>query len=549
MVNVSKPTIVNLNHARRGVAARDAAARMALGDVGPSHTMSFYSILFETAQDRSEGDPLSPPAFFVNLNCDQVVAAITAGKDEYNLKPFFHSRLHRVDAVNYRHDVIRDLDDTPLHERVNSFAQTMHAIREYLARVAKLYYREQQQAWFLNAVDIYCQAITSLAHDLNGLGIKSRGFIGFRDYVVRYAGSSPFKSLVSETRNLKADLATVDYCVHIKGNGFTVRKTEGEADYSAEVEATFAKFKQGAARDYLVKFSENADMNHVEAKILEFVAKLHPQVFGALEDFCVRHSEFIDGTIATFDREVQFYIAYLEYIANLRRAGLRFCYPHVSNHTKEVYDNDGFDIALAHKLVAAGSSVVCNDFYLKGNERILVVSGPNQGGKTTFARAFGQLHYLANVGLPVPGREAQLFLFDKLFTHFEKEEKVENLRGKLEDDLVRVRGILDEATPQSIIILNEVFTSTTIQDETFLSSKVMEQIIDLGLLCVWVTFVDELASFSPQTVSMVSTVVPENPALRTFKVVRRPADGLAYAMAIAQKYALTYDAIRERMRP
>ena len=515
---------------------------------GRHDSARFCSILFASPADRIGDDSLQAPEFFADLNCDQIVDAVTAGRDEYNLKPFFHACLPRVEAIEYRHEVMQDLESASLYERIASFAGKMRELREHLVQSQKMYYKEQKEAWFLDAVEIYSEVIKYFVAELASSDLRSRGFVAFRDYLNDYAASARFNSLLAQTKNLKADLATVEYCVLIKGSGFTVRKYEGEADYSIEVEQTFKKFKQGAAKDYRVKFSASVDMNHIEAKILEFVAKLYPDVFSALQEFSRRNKDFVDRTIAVFDREVQFYLAYLEYAAPLKRAGLHFCYPRLSNLSNEVYDYDGFDIALGLKLLNEKTSVVCNDFYLKDRERILVVSGPNQGGKTTFARAFGQLHYLANIGCPVPGREARLFLFDRLFTHFEKEEKVENLRGKLEEDLLRIHDILSRATPRSIIVLNEIFTSTTIQDETFLSKKVMEEVIELGLLCVWVTFVDELASFGPQVVSMVSTVVPENPALRTFKILQRPADGLAYAMAIVQKYGLTRDSIRKRIK-
>lgn len=300
-------------------------------------------------------------------------------------------------------------------------------------------------------------------------------------------------------------------------------------------------------KDYLIKFPEFTGMGHVEAQIVELVAKLNPEIFLFFDQYCAKYHNFVDPILQRFDREVQFYISYIRYIGKLRSAGLPFCYPTVEQRTKEIHGDGIFDLALAATLVAEGAAVVPNDFYLQGQERVLVVSGPNQGGKTTFARTLGQLHFLASLGCPVPGSKAQLFLCDRILTHFEKEESLENLRGKLQDDLLRIHRVLQQATPNSLVVINEIFSSTALEDAVFLATEIMQRILALDCLCVCVTFLDEVAALGPSVASMVSTVASEDPALRTFKLIRRPADGRAYAMAIAEKHRLTYRPLKQRL--
>ncbi len=238
---------------------------------------------------------------------------------------------------------------------------------------------------------LYVDAVHRLARDLSQLDLHSRGLLAVRDHLLDYVASDNVTRLTAEIGQLKDQLSGVRYCLDISDGRIKVSRYEGEADYSTEVAATFAKFRQGAVKDYRVKFSNYTEMNHVEAAVLDLVARLYPEVFAALDGFCVRHRDYLDSTVAAFDRDVQFYLAYRDFTGRLERHGLTFCYPQISEQSKEVLGRETFDIALASKLTAEHSPLVCNDFHLTDPERIFVVSGPNQGGKTTFARTFGQL--------------------------------------------------------------------------------------------------------------------------------------------------------------
>ena len=509
--------------------------------------MAFHSILFEKPEDGPKRDDVPEPDFFGDLNLDQIVSAITIRWNDYNLKPFFYTELSREEAITYRHEVMQDLDNVAVLGSIKAFAQGMRKMREHLTQAEKLHYRLQKSWWLLEAVVVYGETLAVFARDLPLAAPTSKGLRAFHQYLAGYVASERFQSLTRDADDIKRHLSAIRYCVLIKGNAVTVRPYDAEIDYSADVLQIFEKFKQGAVKDHRVELRDWLDMNHVEAHVLDFVAQLYPQAFIELATYCANNASYLDATIRTFDREVQFYLAYRDYIDICKAAGLCFCYPRVSSDSKAVRCDETFDLALAHKLTSEKASVVCNDFHLDDEERLIVVSGPNNGGKTTFARTFGQLHYLARIGCPVPGRNAALFLYDRLFTHFEREENTNDLRGKLQDDLMRVHHILTRATSRSVIMMNEIFSSTTLTDALFLSRKIIGEILERNALCVCVTFIEELAHLGEQAVSMVSEIKPGDPASRTYRVRRKPADGRAYAVSVAEHYGLTYDHLKERL--
>ena len=515
-----------------------------------AEAMPFRTILFPPGREMLRCQRSDEPACFIDLNLDQIVAALVAKRDEDVLRPFFYSPYRDEETVRYRQAVFGDLEQAEIFQVFPVFCEAMRSVRANLLYAEKITSKRHRHLVILRAVGLYCDAVASLLRGLRSLTLRSGGLTNLRSYLAAYTSSAAFTQLATETRDLRDTFLKLSYGMLFRGDKVTVRKYASEPDYTVTILERFAKFRQGdATPSPRPRLRDDFSLNHIEEGILDFVGQLFPEQFRQLEDYVARHLDFIDAVIATFDREIGFFISYLSFIDPLRRAGLPFCHPDVSASDKNTKVSGSFDLALAAKLISEKRSIVRNDFRLSGAERLIVVSGPNQGGKTTFARMFGQLHFLAGLGCPLPGREARLFLPDHVFTHFEREEDIANLRGKLEDELVRLHRSCQAITSNSVIVLNEIFNSTSLDDQIFLSTKVLEHVLAVDAIGVCVTFIDGLSTLSEKTVSMVSTVGPDDPARRTFEIIRKPADGLAYALSLALKRGVTYEQLRTRVRP
>jgi DNA mismatch repair protein MutS len=369
----------------------------------------------------------------------------------------------------------------------------------------------------------------------------------FTAYIGGYSSTTAFRLLANEAARIAGDLARVRYQLQIKGSRVTVSSYNGATDYSEEVAAVFAKFKGDAVKDYRATFRSGPEMDGVEGQVLNLVARINPVPFAALDAYFQANQGFVDSGVAAFDRDSQFYLAYLGYIDRFRATGLPFCYPSLSTTPVRTVALGCFDVALAAKVAMSGLTIVTNDLELGPKERVVVVTGPNNGGKTTFARALGQLHYLASLGLPVPARQAELVLADRVLTSFQQAEQLETTRSHLEDELVHLRNVVERATPATVVVMNESFASTTLRDAAVLGKALLAQLLARGSLCFYVTFVDELASANDATVSLAAAVDPEDPVVHTYRFVRNPPEGLAYAAALAERYGLTYGAVEEQV--
>ena len=483
----------------------------------------------------------------------ELINDITKSKERFNLSPLFYQLSTSIEEIEFRQHILYDIYDDDVRKMLNDFSvriyDSIYRIEHVFSRIesqSEYFNNNIEKGKFLHAVVVYCDTLISFFHNISKTNVRSKGLSNFISYIEEYIKSKSFLDLKLNADAIQEQLKNISFSMLITQGNIKVRDYQEQKEISEEIQELFLKFRE--AKD-IKHYKDNQTVphaEHVEVAVMDLLSTMHSDIFSKLEAFCLENIHYIDQAIHKIAREIQFYISYYDYISPLKEQ-FDFCFPKMTTSKKERYLNDSFDIVLAKKYIKDREDLVLNGFSVKENENILIITGPNQGGKTTFARMIGQVHYLSGLGLSVPGTSAQLLLVDHIYTHFEKEEDIENKAGKLKDDLVRLKEITDNLSNKSLVVINEILASTSLEDGLYIGRKIIDRLVQQDCGCVYVTFLDELSNYHESCVSLVSEIDDEDFSRKTLKIVRKEADGKAYAHYIAKKFGLTKEKIEKRL--
>ncbi len=198
-------------------------------------------------------------------------------------------------------------------------------------------------------------------------------------------------------------------------------------------------------------------------------------------------AQAVDHILSFFNllrAELAFYIGCLNVHGSLAQKGEPTCFPHPAEVGERRHACRGlYDVSLALLL---GERVVGNDLQADDKE-LVIVTGANQGGKSTFLRSIGQAQLMMQCGMFVGAESYCANVCDGLFTHYKREEDAGMKSGKLDEELGRMSEIVDQMTPNSLLLLNESFAATNEREGSEIARQIVCALVEGRVKVFFVT--------------------------------------------------------------
>lgn len=222
-----------------------------------------------------------------------------------------------------------------------------------------------------------------------------------------------------------------------------------------------------------------------------------------------------------------------------QKKNIPLCFPKIS--TDRTFDFVSlYDDTLCG--VKEKKEIVPNTARLESGVFTYILSGPNSGGKTVFLNSVGAAQYYFQLGMPIPAKSASLPICDAIYKVSVEKQKASNSAGRFEQECITLSKILQAATANSLVLIDEAFTSTSSSAAVPIAANFIAELSKIGAKCIFVTHYHELCESEPKIAEcgacvdyLHATINGEN---RVYFIQKGKAEANSYAQGIAKKYGL-----------
>jgi hypothetical protein len=446
--------------------------------------MKAYLMYRDRAIDPAHELTTAEQAVAQDLNLPTLWAAM-AGGDGFLAdiaRQAIQSSLTSPEAITYRQQVLADAVAQPavireLYEiAVDAITAEKGGLRGLMNNSPdSLLYRSVQ---VLEMFTGKLKQLRSVA-DEHGARFRSEGFRRFFRMIAAELDDAYLQTVDDHLRELafrKGTLISAGLGRGNKGAGYVLREPHGQGWRE--------RLAPGARSGFSFSVPDRDEAGQ------QTLSDLRSRGLNGVANALAQSNDHILNFFTMLRAELAFYIGCLNLRETLTAKGEPVCVPVPVIEEKFALSARGlYDPSLSLRLTGR---VVGNDLEADG-KRLVMITGANQGGKSTFLRSAGLAQLMMQCGMFVAAEAFTASVSQGVFTHFNREEDATMEQGKLDEELSRMRDITGVITPGSLLLGNESFASTNEQEGSEIGRQIVRALLDVGIRVLFVTHLFDLA--------------------------------------------------------
>jgi len=388
-----------------------------------------------------------------------------------------------LDTILYRQDILKDCMKNPsvIRDIYNIALESIESRRNLWGFFTK--YPSSILHSSMEVLHVLMELLKKLKSisDEHADEFESEGFVAFFAMLNKELSDEYFTIVQNHLEDLEfreGVLISAELGKGNKGINYILRKSQGKKqNWMKRIFAT----KLPGYTFYI------SDRDERGARAL---SELVDRGFNFVANALAQSMEHILSFFTMLRTELAFYIGCLNLHERLAQKEEPICFPiPVALGERRHSFNGLYDICLSLNME---QRVVGNDLNADG-KNLIIITGANQGGKTTFLRSIGLSQLMMQCGMFAPAESFSSNVCDGLFTHYKREEDATMRSGKLDEELSRMSRIIDNITPNSMLLLNESFAATNEREGSEIARQITGALLERSIMIFFVTHLYEFA--------------------------------------------------------